>query len=278
MNNIPFSVLISVYKNDNPDDFRVAIESVTIQQTVKPDEVFIYVDGPVPKALANMIKQLEEEIPTIFVHWEVKNKGLGKALQYGMEHVKYELVARMDADDISVPDRFECQLRMFEEDQNLSVASGHVVDFIDSLENIRGKRLVPIGSDTCMQYLKKRDAVNHPAVMFRKSEVLRAGNYQDWYLNEDSYLWLRMYLIGCKFNNIDKILVYMRSGERQYMRRGGWKYFKSEAGLQKLRLKYGIISLPRYVFNMTVHFTVKVLMPNKLRSYFFQRLLRKRSD
>lgn len=70
----------------------------------------------------------------------------------------------------------------------------------------------------------------------------------------------------------------MRSGERQYMRRGGWKYFKSEAGLQKLRLKYGIISLPRYVFNMTVHFTVKVLMPNKLRSYFFQRLLRKRSD
>ena len=191
MKNKLFSVLISVYKNDNPDDFRTAIESVTIKQTVQPDEVFVYVDGPVPNALASTIKQLEMEIPAVYVHWEVENKGLGRALQYGMEHVKHELVARMDADDISVPDRFECQLCQFEKDLELSVASGHIVDFIGTPENVIGKRTVPIGSETCMQYIKKRDVVNHPAVMFRKSEVLRAGNYQDWYLNEDSYLWFR---------------------------------------------------------------------------------------
>ena len=90
MKNKLFSVLISVYKNDNPDDFRTAIESVTIKQTVQPDEVFVYVDGPVPNALASTIKQLEMEIPAVYVHWEVENKGLGRALQYGMEHVKHE--------------------------------------------------------------------------------------------------------------------------------------------------------------------------------------------
>ena len=133
MKNKLFSVLISVYKNDNPDDFRTAIESVTIKQTVQPDEVFVYVDGPVPNALASTIKQLEMEIPAVYVHWEVENKGLGRALQYGMEHVKHELVARMDADDISVPDRFECQLCQFEKDLELSVASGHIVDFIGKI-------------------------------------------------------------------------------------------------------------------------------------------------
>lgn len=253
MSDKPFSVLISVYENDNPNDFRMAIESVTIKQTVQPDEVFVYVDGTVPDALANVIKQLEAEILSVNVHWETENKGLGRALQYGMEHVKHELVARMDADDISVPDRFEFQLHLFEKDPELSVASGHIIDFIDTPEKPIGKRTVPIGCDACMQYIKKRDVVNHPAVMFRKSEVLRAGNYQDWYLNEDSYLWLRMYLAGCKFDNLDKVLVYMRSGEGQYARRGGWRYFKSEAGLQKLRYKYEIINLPQYLFNMTAH-------------------------
>lgn len=273
-NSPPFSVLISVYKNDNAHDFRLAIESVTIKQTIMPDEVYVYVDGPVPNALADTIKKIEIEIPHVYVHWEPINKGLGKALQYGMEHVKYELVARMDADDISVPDRFECQLKQFEDDPELSVASGHIFDFIETTKNIIGKRMVPIGHEACIRYIKKRDVVNHPAVMFRKSEVLKSGNYQDWYLNEDSYLWLRMYLAGCKFDNLDKILVYMRSGDSQYARRGGWKYFKSEVGLQKLRLRYDIVSLPQFVSNIIIHFVVKVLLPNNVRGWVFKRMLR----
>lgn len=274
MNN-PFSVLISVYKNDNPADFRAAIESVTVKQTIKPDEVYIYVDGPVSTELLDTINLLQKEMPFINVHKENQNKGLGKALQYGMLHVKHELVARMDADDISVPDRFECQLKQFEDDSELAVASGHTADFIGSLNNIIGIRKVPIGNEGCRNYMKQRDAINHPAVMFRKSEVLKAGNYQEWYLNEDSYLWLRMYLAGCKFDNLDKILVYMRSGDGQYARRGGWKYFKSEVGLQRLRLKNGIVSFPRYLFNCSIHFIVKCLLPNSVRGWIFKHLLRK---
>lgn len=269
-----FSVLMSVYRNDNPIHLRVAVESVSIKQTLQPDEIFIYVDGEVPDALANTIKQLQAEIPTITVHWEKENKGLGIALQYGMLHVKHELVARMDADDISVPERFECQIKQFEEDPKLSVASGHIYDFIDSIDNVVGKRNVPIGPNEARNGIKKRDALNHVAVMFRKSEVLRAGNYQDWHYNEDSYLWLRMYLAGCKFNNLDKVLVYTRTGKDMYERRGGWKYYKSEEGLQRLRLKNNIISLPRYILNCSIHFTVKVLMPNCIRGWVFRNLLR----
>lgn len=270
----PFSVLISVYKNDNPQFFRTAIESVTINQTIKPDEVYIYVDGEVPEELKNTIIQLQDEIQYITVHWETNNKGLGKALQYGMEHVRNELVARMDSDDISLPDRFESQLKQFEENPELSVASGHISEFVGNPSNIVGTRKVPIGNDKIRQYMKKRDGLNHVAVLFKKSEVMKAGNYQDWHFNEDSYLWLRMYLAGCVFDNLDKVLVNVRVGSDMYKRRGGLKYYKSEEGLQRLRWKKGIISFPRYIMNCSIHFIVKCLLPNHVRGFVFQKLLR----
>lgn len=271
-----FSVLMSVYRNDKPADLRTAVESVSIKQTVQPDEVYIYVDGTVPTELEKTIKDLQSEISSIKVHWEKENMGLGKALQYGVLHVKNELVARMDADDISVSDRFEYQLKQFDEDPELSVASGHICEFIETIDNIVGKREVPIGAENARYRIKQRDPVNHMAVMFRKTDVLKAGNYQDWHYNEDSYLWLRMYLAKCKFNNLNKILVYVRTGKEMYARRGGWKYFKSEEGLQRLRLKNNIISFPIYIFNCTIHFIVKIILPNQIRGWFFRHLLRKK--
>lgn len=271
-----YSVLISVYKNDNSQDFRTAIESVTVKQTVQPDEVYIYVDGSVPIELENTIKQLQSEISSVNIHWEAQNKGLGTALQYGMEHVRNELVARMDADDISVPERFEWQLKQFENDSELSVASGHISEFIDDPSNIVGCRRVPMGNEGIRKYMRDRDGVNHVAVMFRKSEVLKAGNYQHWHFNEDSYLWLRMNLAGCKFDNLDKTLVNVRVGKEMYARRGGWKYFLGEYSLIKLRWKNDIISFPRFCMNTAIHFAVKCLMPNWLRALVFRKILRQR--
>ena len=122
--------------------------------------------------------------------------------------------------------------------------------------------------------MKKRDGLNHVALMFRRSEVLRAGNYQDWHYNEDSYLWLRMYLAGCVFDNLDKVLVNVRVGSDMYKRRGGWRYYKSEEALQRLRWKNDIISFPRYLMNCSIHFMIKCLMPNKVRALVFQKFLR----
>ena len=112
-------------------------------------------------------------------------------------------------------------------------------------------------------------------VAFRRESVLRSGNYQEWYYNEDYYLWIRMALAGCKFANIPDNLVNVRVGKEMYKRRGGWRYFKSEARLQRYMLNHGIISLPRYCFNTFGRFAVQVAMPNKLRGFIFQKLFRK---
>lgn len=275
--NEKFSVLMAVYKNDNPQDFRVAVESVTLKQTLKPSEVLVVVDGPVSSPLANMIGQLQAEIPYIKVEWCKENRGLGFALQYGMEHVSYELVARMDSDDIALPQRFEHQVGLFINDLELGVVGGQISEFIDTPGHIVGYRSVPLKNRDIHRYLKKRSGFNHMTVMFRKSKVLQAGNYQSFHWGEDIYLWLRMSLCGCKFANLDEVLVNVRVGREMYARRGGWKYFKSEVRLQRFRLKNRMINLPIYLFNMIVHFMVKCLMPTKVRALFFQNVLRKHS-
>ena len=125
------------------------------------------------------------------------------------------------------------------------------------------------------EYMKKRCAMNHVAVMYKKSSVLRVGNYQDWPWNEDYYLWVRMLKEGCRFANTGTILVNVRVGEDMYRRRGGWRYFKSEAKLQKYMKKNKIIGFGTYVMNVAKRFIVQVLLPNKIRGWVFKKFARK---
>ena len=113
-------------------------------------------------------------------------------------------------------------------------------------------------------------------VMYKRSDVLKAGNYQDWFWNEDYYLWIRMMMAGGKFANISDPLVNVRVGKDMYARRGGIKYFKSEAGIQRYMYVHGLISLPQYIVNVTIRFIVQVLMPNNIRGFVFQKLFRSR--
>ncbi len=264
-----FSVLLSVYHKENPEWLKEALDSV-YTQTLPPSEVVLVEDGPLTPELDAIIATF----PDLTIVKLERNRGLGGALEEGLLHCTNDLVARMDTDDICLPYRFEHQVKQFVDNPSLSVASGHITEFIDTPDNIIGRRNVPIGNVACKKYLKQRDPINHVAVMFRKSEVLRAGNYQPWHFNEDSYLWLRMYLAGCTFDNLDEVLVNVRVGKDMYARRGGWKYFKSEAGLQKLRLQNKIIGPIQYMSNMTIHFIVKVLLPNSIRAFVFQKILR----
>lgn len=265
---------MSVYRNDKPEDFRTAVESISVHQAVRPDEVLIVVDGPVPPKLQDEIKSLAKEISYSRVLWQRENQGLGKALRLGVENAKYELIARMDSDDIAAPDRFEKQLKAFEIDPTLSIIGGHITEFVDSPSNVVGKREVPSTHEEICKYMKTRCGFNHVTVMFRKSEVLRVGNYQDWFWNEDYYLWIRMMIGGCKFANIPEPLVNVRVGKDMYARRGGMKYFKSEAGIQKFMFNNKIINLPRYLFNVFIRFIIQVCMPNWLRGFVFKKLFR----
>lgn len=272
LNEIKFSVSMCVYKNDNPEYFHQAVESI-INQTLKPDEIVLVVDGPIPPSIESIIKFYEKEAYFKVIRL-AKNVGHGNARRTGLENCTYELVALMDADDISLPDRFGKQIRCFKEDNSLSIVGGKIEEFIDVIGNVVGIRAVPQGDIEIKEYLKKRCPFNQVTVMFKNSEVQRAGGYKDWYQNEDYYLWIRMYLNESKFKNLKDSLVHVRVGNEMYQRRGGFKYFKSEARLQKYMKDQGINNNLIYAYNVLIRFILQVLMPNKLRGFIFKKFAR----
>ena len=270
-----FSVVTSVYRNDDPEFFRVALQSITIDQTLPPDEVILIVDGPVPGALSDAIKEIAATIPAVKVKWLSENGGLGNALRLGVEMASHDIVARMDSDDIAVPNRFACQMAYLDAHPECDIVGGWQTEFVGDPKNIVGRRVVPLENKDIHNWIKKRCPFNHITVMMRRESVLGVGNYIDWHYNEDYYLWIRMAEKGCRFANLPEVLANVRVGKEMYARRGGWKYFKSEKGLQDYMLSRRLISLPRYLFNVAVRFGVQVAMPNSVRGFIFQKLFRK---
>ena len=270
-----FSVNICVYHKDDPDYFEKAIISITQEQTIKPNEVVIIVDGPIYGELKEKVLQYERQKDLFKVVWLPKNLGHAGARQAGLENSSYDLIAIMDADDISRPDRFKEQLDFIQSNQEVDIIGGQIEEFIGHTNNIVGRRIVPNTNSEIYKYLKKRCPFNQMTVMFKKNEILKVGGYIDWYCNEDYYLWIRMALANCKFANLPNTLVSVRVGKDMYSRRGGWEYFKSESKLQKYLYDHKLLSLPRYFFNITIRFIVQVLLPNKIRGFIFQKLFRK---
>lgn len=267
-----FSVSMCVYGGDNSEWFQTAVESI-LNQSLKPDEVVLVVDGPIPDELNEIVK-IYERNPIFNVIRLEKNQGHGNARRMGLDNCKNELVAIMDADDISKSDRFEKQIEEFKKNQFLDIVGGNITEFIDDEKNIVAERIVPTDDTEIKAYMKKRCPMNLVSVMFKKTSVESVGGFIDWYCEEDYYLWLRMALAEMRFANVSDILVNVRVGKDMYKRRGGWKYYKSEAKLQKYMLKHKIINFPTYLSNKTKRFIVQVLMPNNLRGWVFKKFAR----
>ena len=270
-----YSVLMSLYKKENVDNFRTAIYSM-IKQTLTPDEIVLVEDGILTEQLYNEIDKIKNNYPgliTSVVH--EKNQGLGLALQHGLEVARNEIIVRMDTDDIAIPERCQLQLDYMNKHLDVSIVGGQIEEFIGDIGNVVGKRIVPITDELLKRYLKKRCPFNHMTVMFRKSDILEVGNYQEWFWNEDYYLWIRLAIANKKFANLPQILVKVRVGTDMYKRRGGIRYFKSERNIQKLMLKNNIISYPRYYINVSERLILQLLMPNCLRGIVFRFFARK---
>lgn len=270
MDNQQFSVLMSVYAKDNPKWFEEAVLSIT-NQTASPGQTVIVVDGQITEELERILEKYKKQTDVLRLE---KNYGLGIALQKGLEICKYPLVARMDSDDISLHDRFEKQLNVFQKNQNLSIVGGYIQEVDCDIKKNIAVRKVPLTDSEIKQYIKTRTPFNHPTVMFKKDAVIKAGNYQDFYFMEDYYLWVRMVANDFKMANLPEILVNMRVNLNLYSRRGGYKYFKNNHALSKEMLKMGIITYPFYMFNVFVRFFIQVLMPNYLRKFFYKKVLR----
>lgn len=272
----PFSVAMSVYKNDNPIFFDRALQSITENQKVMPTEIVIIVDGPVDEKINAVIEKYSEKYGNLNVIRLDKNAGLGNALKLAIENAKYELIARMDSDDVSAPNRFEQQLSYFEKNADVDVVGGNITEFIGKESNVVGTRAVPLKNEEIRQYMKKRCAMNHVTVMYKKSSVQSAGGYLDWFCNEDYYLWIRMWLNGAVFANTGSNLVNVRVGEEMYQRRGGKRYYYSEKTLQDYMLKKKMIGFPTYVLNVLKRWFIQRLLSAKVRGWFFRTFARKK--
>lgn len=273
MNSQKFSVSMCVYEKDNPEWFETAVESV-LNQSAKPAEIVLVVDGLLPLKLEEIVKKYESNSLFKIIRFE-ENQGHGKARRAGLENCTNELVAIMDADDISQYTRFEKQLSIFLLQPDVDIVGGNITEFIDEPDNIVGARIVPSENEEIVNYMKKRCPMNLVTVMFKKESVERVGGFVDWYCEEDYYLWLRMAQANMKFANVSDNLVNVRVGKEMYNRRGGIKYFKSEAKLQKYMYQHKIIGCGTYIMNVLKRFVVQVLLPNKLRGWVFKKFARK---
>lgn len=269
-----YSVLMSVYFKENPEYLRQAIESIQVQ-TAPTDDFVLVCDGPLTPELDAVISVKQQEMGEILnvVRLE-KNSGLGNALNEGIRHCRNELVARMDSDDIAYPDRCEKQLAAFEAYPEVSICSGIVEEFTTAPDLVDARRIPPETNAEIMEFAKKRNPFNHPCVMYRKSAVEAVGSYQDFYLLEDYYLWLRMLMEGYQGYNIQKPLLHMRAGSEMYKRRAGWKYAQTQMKLFQFMRDSGFIGNAQYVKSCVIR-SGSALAPNWLRKFVFERVLRR---
>lgn len=267
-----FSVLLSIYKKEQASYFKQSLDSL-FSQTLLPDEIVLVKDGPLTNELECLVANYQQRSSILKVISLPMNNGLGKALNEGLKHCSYDIVARMDTDDIAKPDRFEKQIKVFAEHPELDVVGAWIDEFEGDTLNIISTRKLPMLSTAIYEFAKMRSPLNHPVVMFKKDAVLNVGGYLHFPLLEDYYLWVRMLMNGAKFYNIQESLLYFRFSPNMFKRRGGWRYVLNEFRFQYMIYRIGFISLNRFLINICIRLSVR-LIPNCIRSFLYKKVLR----
>lgn len=275
MQNLKYTVLMSVYYKEKPEYLSLSIESM-LNQTVKPDEFIIVKDGPLTTELDEVINNFVTAYPKMFnIIVNETNLGLGPALAKGIENSKNELIARMDSDDYVVSTRCEKQLEKFREDPKLGMVGSYEAEFVDTVDNVISIHRVPSENDEIERFMHRRCSVLHPTVMYKKSAVLKSGNYQSVLLYEDYDLFARMVLeYHIKSYNIPEPLYYIRTSEDFFKRRGGIKYAKTVLKFKWGQYRKGYMLLMDFCISGLGQAFVCVL-PNSLRKSFYMKFLRK---
>jgi glycosyltransferase involved in cell wall biosynthesis len=266
----PFSLLISVYDGDRPEFLRRAVHSAVDHQTVRPHQLVIVRDGPVREELARCLAELTaaSPVPVTLVAME-QNTGLGPALDRGLAASDYDIVARMDADDVAMPHRFEVQLPLI---ADADIVGAGLLEFASDTDNVVGRRVPPTDPRQIARYARLHDPFNHPTVIYRRQAVMAAGGYGDLPLMEDYALFARMLMAGARAVNVAEPLVFYRVGASAFKRRGGTGLLRSELRLQGQFLQSGFISPVGYARNVLIRGSYR-LVPWWLRRAAYRLLV-----
>jgi len=273
MEQMDYSVLMSVYSKEQVLFLRESIDSM-LSQTIMPKDFVLVCDGPLTPELDETVSYYEENYPELFqiVRLE-KNVGLGRALNAGMKRCRFEYVARMDSDDISLPERCEKQLAAILE-SGADIVSGTLVEFDEQRPERNKKRQLPQTHEEIMRFARRRNPFNHPCVFYKKTSVIESGGYKHFEGFEDYYLWVRMLLSGKRGYNLQDTLLKMRV-TGMHRRRGGLRYAKTIIKFRLYLLKSGFCSFGDFLYTVTGHVAVSML-PNGLREMFYNKVLRRK--
>lgn len=266
-----FALLFPYYHASNPEHLVRAFESAVEGQTRPPTEAILVADGPVGDVLAQTLDDLiaASVIPVKRVSLPEQG-GLARALDAGLAASSFEVVARMDADDISLSHRFEVQIPLIEAGADL--VGSALIEFSENEDDVVGIRTPPIDQEEIRRWSRFADPFNHPTVVYRKSVVLAAGGYQDLPLMEDYWLFARMIAAGADVVNVAEPLVKYRIGDGAYARRGGMTLLRSELQLQREFRRSGFVTHKQYWRNLVVRGGYR-LVPEPVRRFSYRRLI-----
>ncbi len=272
---IDLSVLMSVYCKEDARFLRASLESV-FSQTWRAREVLLLKDGPLTAALDAVVDEFASRYSELRVVGFAENRGLGHCLNDGLQLCSYDIIARMDSDDVCMAQRFEKEYQYLLDHADCDLVGSWVDEFSVSTDVVDSVRRVPEDADAILRYARSRCPVNHPTVMYRKQAVVAAGGYLTEYFPEDYFLWIRMLMRGSRFYNFQESLVWFRYSLDTVVRRGGWRYAVDELKVQRNIYRLGFISFPRFVLNVLIRFTTRIL-PARLRRLVYKRMRKTKS-
>lgn len=268
------SVLMATYKGERPEFLNASLTSIWTQQSRKPDQIIVVKDGPLTPELSHILHQWKNIIgDNLTILAREKNEGLAAALNEGIKHICCELVARMDSDDIAMPDRFEVQEQYFIEHPQTDILGGWIDEFNTDINNIISIRKVPQDHAAIYNYGKTRCPVNHPTIMFRSDVFKKYGTYPTSIFPEDYAFWARLLKNGATFHNIQRSLVWFRFSPDVISRRGGWQYVQREWQLLHYMLNIEYINFGQYIYCLCLR-TIIGFSPVWLRNLIYHCTLR----
>lgn len=270
-----YSILMSVYKKEKAEYLVPSIQSM-LAQTVPAEQFVIVKDGPLTEELDQVIQTYVDKNPELFTIVPLKeNVGLGRALDFGMAECRNDLVARMDSDDISLPERCEKELALFAADPDLAIVGTNIDEFYDDPSDVKMSRVVPSDYEQIKKASGRKMPFNHPTVMYKKSEVIRCGGYGKMRRKQDRDLFSRMINMGCKAQNINESLLLFRSNADNYKRRKSWTYCKSTVDVTIEIWKRGHCSFGDLMY-VIVGQTVLFVTPLPVMKWLSDHLLREK--
>ena len=273
---INFSILLSLYHKEKVEYLEKCFESIWDQQTLKPTEIVLVLDGPIGEGLTKSVEHWQQKLGNILkIVTLAENVGLGKALNEGLKHCTNEWVFRMDTDDICTPDRFSKQVAFIKENPDVVLFGGQILEFNQDVSDAHVLKAVPENHNEIKAFAQNRCPFNHMTVAYRHDVITLLGAYQHHLFMEDYNLWLRVIGAGYKVANLPDVILFARVGNGMHARRKGLEYIKSEKKLldlkKELKLQHPIHANMLFLIRSMFR-----LLPSTMLGKIYNNFLRKK--